>query len=571
MGFSPTNEQRAIIDGDLQPQCVVACAGSGKTATAVRRMLEIRKRLGNDRGYIALLSYSNIAVDTFRKEYAALASIAPGVSRRVLISTVDSFITTHILLPHAARVMDCSRQPFLVHGGEPFLNSFKVFNGTHNVGIEHLRVSFNNNKFVYAESALYGSRKPVNPCDAENAIRKLGRTGAYTHDLARYWSLQTLAQQERLIEILARRFPYVLVDEAQDIGSMHGTLLEVLQEAGSTVSLIGDPNQAIYEFADADGSFLRDFQQIPRAIGLPLTENRRSVKQIVSVANAISAIESKVIREVPDRKHGAYFLLYDNNNLVQLVETFASILKANNYAKSEAAILCRGSALVDRLSGEGGDTGQGATERFALATINRDRQCDIASAFKFALEGVLRLLASPPDTLRRDVLGASTEPTARVLRRLLWGFLKYSDTGLPCCSLPAKTKWHPALKSRIPPFLDALEKSTSLKRSDSWGHNLTVKKLSDTPLWQEDLIAQDFTGIRTQTIHQVKGEGINAVLYVAKKSDIDSLLSGPSSEEGRIGYVAITRARDLLILGIPNTIPQSTLANLKAINFLPWE
>ena len=39
--------------------------------------------------------------------------------------------------------MGCDRQPFLVHGGETFLNAFKVFNGEHNVDIEHLHVSLN--------------------------------------------------------------------------------------------------------------------------------------------------------------------------------------------------------------------------------------------------------------------------------------------------------------------------------------------------------------------------------------------------------------------------------------------
>lgn len=116
MDFTPTKEQLAIINADLVPQCVIACAGSGKTTTAVRRMFEIRRRLGHARGYVALLSYSNVAVENFRSEYAALSSQVRDLSPRVLIATVDAFITSHIVLPHAAREMGCTSQPFLVRG-----------------------------------------------------------------------------------------------------------------------------------------------------------------------------------------------------------------------------------------------------------------------------------------------------------------------------------------------------------------------------------------------------------------------------------------------------------------------
>jgi superfamily I DNA/RNA helicase len=73
MTYTATKEQQDILDADLVPLKVIACAGSGKTATAVRRLVEVRRRMGQSRGYAVLLSYSNVAVDTFRSEYAAVA------------------------------------------------------------------------------------------------------------------------------------------------------------------------------------------------------------------------------------------------------------------------------------------------------------------------------------------------------------------------------------------------------------------------------------------------------------------------------------------------------------------
>lgn len=65
----PSDEQLQIINAPLSPLSVIACAGSGKTFTAVRRLAHMRQQLGEHRGRIALLSFSNVAVDTFRQEY----------------------------------------------------------------------------------------------------------------------------------------------------------------------------------------------------------------------------------------------------------------------------------------------------------------------------------------------------------------------------------------------------------------------------------------------------------------------------------------------------------------------
>ena len=70
-------EQLQIIGASLAPMSVIACAGSGKTFTAVRRLAEMRRQLGDHRGRVALLSFSNVAVETFRQEYQQLTQGAP--------------------------------------------------------------------------------------------------------------------------------------------------------------------------------------------------------------------------------------------------------------------------------------------------------------------------------------------------------------------------------------------------------------------------------------------------------------------------------------------------------------
>lgn len=111
-----SSKQKDIVELPLEPICVTACAGSGKTRTAVHRLAEMRRKLDDRHGIIALLSFSNVAVDTFRKDYFALADIRAGGLRStgVEIDTVDGFITGNILRPHAHRTMGASRTAYLV-------------------------------------------------------------------------------------------------------------------------------------------------------------------------------------------------------------------------------------------------------------------------------------------------------------------------------------------------------------------------------------------------------------------------------------------------------------------------
>ena len=74
-------------------------------------------------------------------------------------------------------------------------------------------------------------------------MAKLAAVGAYTHSAGRYWVLRVLREEPFVLRALARRYPHVLVDEAQDIGPEHQAILELLIGAGSQVSLIGDPHQ----------------------------------------------------------------------------------------------------------------------------------------------------------------------------------------------------------------------------------------------------------------------------------------------------------------------------------------
>ena len=551
MGLSA--EQQAIIDAPLEPLSVVACAGSGKTRTAVRRLVEVRRRLGDHRGRVALLSFSNVAVNTFRESYQALAQDLPaGVGRdRVEIDTLDGFITSNILRPHAYRTMGATQAAFLVTGGESFLSGFTFKTSTYPLNITKMQVGFRDD-VVYFHHTSNDQASELNTAYASNIVSRLGRTGAYTHNLGRYWCHRTLNEQPAILRALVRRYPHILIDESQDIGTLHQAILEQLIAAGAQISLIGDPHQGIYEFAGADGKFLTQYGQRAGVKSHALTRNYRSVPPILTLANKLSVRTDTAERQTPATPHGAYFIAYKNAEREQLLTAFRATVLAAGLEVDRSAVVCRGRDLADKLAGNDAPVGQGLVKSFVAAAILRDKRQDYLNAFKTVASCVVGLLADPPQGLVAMITQPARYPEARPLRREIWSFTRNPDTGLPSASLTADSQWHPLLLARTKALLASLQLKFGLVTADNLGNKLAKKGLPDAPLMVDgDLAAAKGPGIRVDTVHQVKGESLDAVLYLAAKEHVVALLAGVNTEVGRIGYVAVTRARNLLWLGVP--------------------
>jgi len=107
-----------------------------------------------------------------------------------------------------------------------------------------------------------------------------------------------LGDDPALAERLRGRWPLISVDEYQDIDAGQYALLSLLSGDGAGLTVIGDPDQAIYGFRGADvGFFLRFGADHPGATTVHLTRNYRSAPVIV--AGALQAIAPATL--VPGR------------------------------------------------------------------------------------------------------------------------------------------------------------------------------------------------------------------------------------------------------------------------------
>jgi ATP-dependent DNA helicase UvrD/PcrA len=89
---------------------------------------------------------------------------------------------------------------------------------------------------------------------------------------------------------MRERWPRISVDEYQDIDAAQYELLALLAGDGTGLTVIGDPDQAIYGFRGADvGFFLRFGEDYPGATTCQLTRNYRATAAIVAGATAVIA------------------------------------------------------------------------------------------------------------------------------------------------------------------------------------------------------------------------------------------------------------------------------------------
>ena len=110
-----------------------------------------------------------------------------------------------------------------------------------------------------------------------------------TRSTSTAWSFDALAiiESDAVIrDLLAARFPWLCVDEYQDLGGVLHRIVLALADAGVKIFAVGDADQTVYDFAGADPRYLRELQDDPRFEVVRLRFNYRSGARLIAAAQA---------------------------------------------------------------------------------------------------------------------------------------------------------------------------------------------------------------------------------------------------------------------------------------------
>lgn len=108
-------------------------------------------------------------------------------------------------------------------------------------------------------------------------------------------SVKLLEEHAGLRARYRQKFPFVSIDEYQDIDALQYRLIQLLVPSDGNLLAIGDPDQSIYSFRGASVEFFLRFKaDFPQTREISLTRNYRSGEILVSASNQVMAPEALV-------------------------------------------------------------------------------------------------------------------------------------------------------------------------------------------------------------------------------------------------------------------------------------
>lgn len=551
----PTDEQRDAIFAEELEFLLRASPGSGKTWTSCRRFLWRGANWDYKVGGLALLSFTNTAIREFHE-----ATIKVG--RRELLSdpnyvgTFDSFVERFIITPFGHLIPGSTKRPKLFIAPRPGdwgnkkLQAWTEVSGGRKRTIPAWEIiPFpDNEKVAFRASNRFGGK--TLEFKWNNPVNEFFGLGFYTHAQRVYFSCRILFDRPHIAECLSRRFPEIVVDEAQDTNIWLLILLNFLREKGTKVTLVGDPDQCIYEFSMADATSLPALKEKWKIPEKPLSQSFRCNNLIAESVRNISGNTSFVGCGTKENDFQRPFVVRESGSGFALcIAEFERLLDRAGIPLSNSAILCRAHRQLEAIRGEVNYLNlKGLTKEMAQAAFHRDVRKDYKKAQQIAENAVRKMTDEPGfwETLDED---PESEASHRV-RLALWKFVK-SPEGLPSVSENG-TEWIDKLKANLTELLTAMGVTNIPKMGSKIRRTGLDAGQMVSPLFQPQTV---FPLIRQETIHQVKGESIDGVLVLGSSkffnAVVDAIESNENTEERRLAYVAMTRARHALLVGLP--------------------
>lgn len=268
-------EQRQAVESIAPVTAVIAGPGTGKTKTLVSRLACLISERGVKPGQITAVTFTNKAADELRQRIRCQLPDKRSLNQ-MQVGTFHSLC--YRMLTEAGTKLR------LADEGQRIECACQV--------IEQMELSCSPSQFLSlvslwksgaAESGTEQAPSPMEPAfilyDSVLASRELMD---FDDLLLR---VLELLENEQKYEYRKQHFFYLLVDEFQDISPVQYRLIKAWCRGGKELFLIGDPDQSIYGFR---GSNSRCFDQLASdfasAVTLRLKPNYRSTPEILDAA-----------------------------------------------------------------------------------------------------------------------------------------------------------------------------------------------------------------------------------------------------------------------------------------------
>lgn len=565
-------EQREVAAALHGPVRVLAGAGTGKTRAITHRIAYgVRVSAYNPQTVLAV-TFTARAAGEMRQRLRALG--ATGVQARTF---------------HAAALRQLSYfWPQVVGGQMPQLVSQKAplvgrAARQARLSVDRLAVRDLASEIEWAKVSM------IDPSDYATVTADLGRpapagfTPAQIVDVMRaYEDVKTeavvldfedillllsdiIGRHPEVGDQIRRQYKHFVVDEYQDVSALQQFLLDQWLGGREELCVVGDPAQTIYSFAGASPHHLLNFgQKYPDAALVRLVRDYRSTPQVVNLANGLmkqrGAAQTGVelVAQRPSGPEVAYVTHPDDSaEAARTAAAIAALIEAGVSAR-EIAVLYRINSQSEELEDALSKRGVGYLVRGGQRFFDREE----VRKGMVLLRGAAVAPADEPlghrvrETLF-DVGWAEEPPAARGAVRERWDSLQALvqladdfDAEAGGGSAAARD------------MFEAAERRGATMRE-------FVEHLVDRASAQH---APAVEGVTLTTMHAAKGLEWDAVFIVGLSEGLVPISMAETdeqvSEERRLLYVAITRAREHLTMSYAMSRKEGGRKHRKRTRFL---
>ncbi len=294
-------QQDAVLEGGNT--VVLAGPGSGKTATLVLKVVHLLESVVTPPQGVACITYNNDAVAEFRTR---LSKYGVHASRQLFLGTVHGFCLNCIIRPFGPLLASEFAKGVMVAGDE-------VANALlEEVAREYIPDVY----FPFYPATITKLRRAI-ACDEDVSgfddrdllvvpayEAKLTAQGLVDFEAMVLRALQMVESHAWVRDLLAARFPWLVVDEYQDLGGpLHRIVTTLVDRAGVKVFAVGDPDQTVYDFTGANPMYLRSLTRRSDFKPIRLRFNYRSGGDLILASEAaLAPDEPRGYRPRPGRK-----------------------------------------------------------------------------------------------------------------------------------------------------------------------------------------------------------------------------------------------------------------------------
>lgn len=292
-GLNP--RQKQAVGAPSGPTLVLAGAGAGKTRVLTHRAAHLIQSQGVSATRLLVVTFTNKAAREMKLRLGAL--IGDAQVKRLWIGTFHAICVRFLRqeidkLGYGKRfgIYDSNDQQRLM---KQVLNHLELDLTQHkparmlrqvsqlkNQGL--LPVDYRRQDLDFHELTLARVYESYQEALAQN--------NALDFDDLLLQTLLLLRRHEDIRQRYQRHFQHLLVDEYQDTNGVQFELLHILAEKHRNLFVVGDVDQSIYSFRNADFQIILRFQQdYPGAAVIKLEDNYRSTDPILSAANTLIA------------------------------------------------------------------------------------------------------------------------------------------------------------------------------------------------------------------------------------------------------------------------------------------